>query len=81
MAHLNSHNKQYTSRFQCKFCDYKGVDNWNLRRHIERKHNFASGRTETNLEPLITTIDGGDQQLIYTHENSDSHENNDSKFS
>ena len=38
MAHLNSHNEQYISKFKCDDCDYRGVDNWNLSRHKKRKH-------------------------------------------
>ena len=46
MAHLNSHNEMFLSKFQCDLCDYKGVDTWNLKRHKVRKHNAANWSPE-----------------------------------
>ena len=46
MAHLNSHNEMFLSKFQCDLCDYKGVDTWNLKRHKVTKHNAANWSPE-----------------------------------
>ena len=42
MAHLKSHDESYLTKFQCGLCLYKGVDKWNLERHMSRNHKAKS---------------------------------------
>ena len=55
MTHLNTHNVEYIARFKCDLCDYKGVDNWNLKRHKQRKHQTVGVGHET-LESETSVI-------------------------
>ena len=42
LAHLKFHEPSFLNQFHCDLCNYKGVSNWNLKRHKDRKHRDTS---------------------------------------
>ena len=74
MAHLNSHDEQFLSKFCCDICNYKGFDNWNLKRHKKRKH--PTSNSGVNDEQLVianracdSNIDADNEEVNKSNEN------------
>ena len=68
MAHMNSHEAEFSSRFKCKLCNYVGVDNWNLKRHNVRKHRYATDLNNVmeDISVIRRIVDnrGGSERIV-----------------
>ena len=82
MSHLKSHDASYTVQFQCDVCDYKGVSNWNLKRHKYRQHRDMAEVISAASFNSICKVSASPSQpnVNKTYVNNETH-NDDNKIS